>query len=166
VFAAETATEIGRPPRSDSAWIFEPGLPRSTGLGPVREPPFRAHAGTVHDRMAPVDQTLAAEFVQNPRGATAATTRFGPLPEAAVRGLGRHPERRREIPPHTPAAQQVHDRREHRAGIQRRVPPPCGRDPNTGISGSASSHSSSGTNLSDNRSTTAKIIAHQWSITT
>jgi len=33
VLAAETATDMGTPARSDSTWIFEPGLPRSTGLG-------------------------------------------------------------------------------------------------------------------------------------
>src|SRR5512142_3350664 len=29
----------GRPARSDRTWIFEPGLPRSTGLAPVSAPP-------------------------------------------------------------------------------------------------------------------------------
>jgi hypothetical protein len=40
VLAAEIPTVKGRPDRSDRAWIFEPGLPRSTGLGPVSPPPF------------------------------------------------------------------------------------------------------------------------------
>jgi hypothetical protein len=40
VFAAETATESGNPVASHNKWIFEPGLPRSTGLGPVSSPFF------------------------------------------------------------------------------------------------------------------------------
>ncbi len=35
VLAAETPTDRGIPVRSDRTWIFEPDLPRSTGLGPV-----------------------------------------------------------------------------------------------------------------------------------
>jgi hypothetical protein len=42
VFAADTATDNGRLARSDSTWIFEPSLPRSTGFGPVRAPLFLA----------------------------------------------------------------------------------------------------------------------------
>lgn len=44
VLAAETATVKDSPARSDRAWIFEPGLPRSTGFGPVSPPPFLALA--------------------------------------------------------------------------------------------------------------------------
>src|SRR3954447_19974637 len=40
VLAADVATDSGRPRRSASRWIFEPGLPRSTGLGPVIDPLF------------------------------------------------------------------------------------------------------------------------------
>jgi hypothetical protein len=36
------------------------------------------------------------------------------------------------------------------------VPPPCGRDRNSGTNGSTNAHSSSGTNRIDNRSTTAQ----------
>jgi hypothetical protein len=46
------------------------------------------------------------------------------------------------------------------------VPPPYGRGRNSGINGSTSAHNSSGTNRSDNRSTTNKIMAHEASITT
>jgi hypothetical protein len=38
VFAPEIRTLSGIPRRSHSTWIFEPGLPRSTGFGPVRSP--------------------------------------------------------------------------------------------------------------------------------
>lgn len=47
---------------------------------------------------------------------------FGPLAEAAVRGLERRTERRRQIPPRTPAAQHVHNRREHRTSVHRSRP--------------------------------------------
>ena len=36
--AADSTTVSGNPLRSLTAWILEPGLPRSTGLGPVRSP--------------------------------------------------------------------------------------------------------------------------------
>ena len=36
--AAEMSTCSGSPLRSPNAWILELGLPRSTGLGPVRGP--------------------------------------------------------------------------------------------------------------------------------
>src|SRR5512135_384323 len=42
VLAAETATARGRPARSDRTWIFELGLPRSTGFAPVSGPPIFA----------------------------------------------------------------------------------------------------------------------------
>ena len=35
VFAAEIRMLSGTPWRSHNTWIFEPGLPRSTGFGPV-----------------------------------------------------------------------------------------------------------------------------------
>src|SRR3954452_6397180 len=40
VLAAETATASGSPFRSVSTCSLEPGLPRSTGFGPVSEPPY------------------------------------------------------------------------------------------------------------------------------
>ena len=40
VFAALMATARGSPAASEITWIFEPALPRSTGFGPVSEPPF------------------------------------------------------------------------------------------------------------------------------
>jgi hypothetical protein len=42
VFAAETPTTRGCRPSSDRTWIVEPGVPRSTGLGLVTDPPFFA----------------------------------------------------------------------------------------------------------------------------
>lgn len=77
------------------------------------EIPFSGpHAGPVHDRAAPVDEALAAEFVQECVVQVPPQTGFGPLAEAAVRGLERHPERRWQIPPCASAGQHVHDRNE------------------------------------------------------
>jgi hypothetical protein len=77
----------------------------------------------------------------------------GPLASRAVRRAAVH-------------RTHAHDRREHRASVHRAVPPPCGRGSNTGINGSASVHSSCGTNRNDKRTTIAKIIARQRQITT
>lgn len=38
VLAAEIPTDSGSPARSTIRWIFDPYLPRSTGLGPVSSP--------------------------------------------------------------------------------------------------------------------------------
>jgi hypothetical protein len=54
VLAAETATVNGNPVASHNTWIFEPGLPRSTGLGAVRPPRFRPYRRRVH-HPRPVD---------------------------------------------------------------------------------------------------------------
>lgn len=65
VFPVDTATDSGIPPRSDRTWIFEPGLPRSTRLGPVSSPLFGPHRCRVGHRAAPVDPALAAQVVQD-----------------------------------------------------------------------------------------------------
>jgi hypothetical protein len=57
VLAADTPAAKGSPARSDSAWIFEPGLFRSTGFGPVSEPLFDPDAGGVTDGTRSVDQS-------------------------------------------------------------------------------------------------------------
>src|SRR3954452_24953197 len=62
--AAETSTCSGNPPRSPAAWILEPGLPRSTGLGPVRSPFECAHVHAVDTRPRPVDLPGRAEPVE------------------------------------------------------------------------------------------------------
>jgi hypothetical protein len=77
---------------------------------------------------------LATQLVQYRVMELAPQPGLGPLTEAAVRGLKRHPER---------------------AG-NGAVPPPCGRDRNSGTNGSTNDHNSSGTNRNDNRSTTSQ----------
>src|SRR4029453_13467171 len=39
VLAADSPTAKGMPRRSTSRWYLDPGLPRSVGFGPVRQPP-------------------------------------------------------------------------------------------------------------------------------
>jgi hypothetical protein len=168
VFAEETATVGGGPPRSDGTWIFEPGLPRSTGLGPVLDPSFFSpHAGSVKDRAGPVEQALATEFGQDGVVQFAPQPSCGPLGEAAVRGLERHLERGRKVPLRTSAGQHVHDRGEHRAGRQRRrTPHPAGaaRTPEPAAQPGPTAHPAP--NRNDKRSTTGKVIAQTRAITT
>ena len=47
-----------------SRWYLEPGLPRSVGFGPVRQPPLGAHAHRIQAGARPVQLALAAEFVR------------------------------------------------------------------------------------------------------
>jgi hypothetical protein len=61
---ASRPTARGMPRRSVSRWYLDPGLPRSTGLGPVRAPVLGAHAQRVQARPRPVELAGAAELVQ------------------------------------------------------------------------------------------------------
>jgi hypothetical protein len=146
----------GSPLPSDRTWIFEPGLPRSTGSTRSVIPPFRPHGCGVDDDARPVDQPLATQLVQYRVMELAPQPGLGPLAEAAVRGLERHPERGRQIPPRTPAGQHVHDRSEHRTSRQRRRPTALRTRPELRTNGSTNDHNSSGTNRNDNRSTTSQ----------
>ena len=65
MLAADSPTASGMPHRSVSRWYLDPGLPRSTGLGPVRAPALRAHAQRVEARPRPVELAGAAELVQH-----------------------------------------------------------------------------------------------------
>lgn len=96
-------------------------------------PSFRPHAGPVDGYMAPVEQALAAEFVQEHVAQLAPPPDLGPLAETAVRGLERQPNdggRSRQAHPlvrtYTIA---VNTARAHIGA----VPSPCGRGWNTGI---------------------------------
>jgi len=120
VFAEVTAVTSGMPSASDKRWIFEPFLPRSTGLGPVREPPFSPARVRREDGGGPAQvptgtesvEDLAVEFVEDP-GAS-------PCGDAAVRGRDADPERRRQMPPRAAAGEHVDDRDEHHPIIQGR----------------------------------------------
>jgi hypothetical protein len=64
--AAETPTTSGSPFASDRMCILEPGLPRSTGPGPVRSPPFFGpDMGGVEDDAAHADQVSVIEATQD-----------------------------------------------------------------------------------------------------
>jgi hypothetical protein len=64
VLAADRPTASGIPRRSTSRWYLAPGLPRSTGLGPVSAPTLGAHAHAVQARPRPVELAFAAELVE------------------------------------------------------------------------------------------------------
>lgn len=91
--------------------IFEPELPRSTGLGPLRDPLFGPDTDTVDDRAGPVERSPAAEFVEGHVMEFSKHSNPGPLGKASMRGLKWHTGRRRQIPtrtPHRPATVPVH----------------------------------------------------------
>jgi hypothetical protein len=117
VLAAETPTSSGSPVASESTCSFEPGLPRSTGFGPVNSPPFRPDAGRVDNRCGPVHIPGGAVQVQDRPVQLGPHSRLGPGPEPAMRGRRGHPKRRRQVPPRTPGGEHIHDRGEHRPVI-------------------------------------------------
>jgi hypothetical protein len=168
VFAEETATVGGGPPRSDGTWIFEPGLPRSTPLdwaGPGSLFLARTQAPSRIAR----DQSSRPWLPSSARIAwcsSAPQPSCGPLGEAAVRGLERHLERGRKVPPRTSAGQHAHDRGEHRAGRRRRRTPTLGaaRTPEPAVQPGPTAHPAP--NRNDKRSTTGKVIAQTRTITT
>ena len=62
--AAERRTARGMVLRSTTRWYLEPGLPRSTGFGPVCSPPFGPDAQAIHAGAGPVDGRLVTEPVE------------------------------------------------------------------------------------------------------
>src|SRR5829696_7490860 len=64
--AAERRTASGMPFRSTTRWYLAPGLPGSTGFGPVCSPPFGPNIEAVHARPRPVENRLVAQPVQQP----------------------------------------------------------------------------------------------------
>jgi hypothetical protein len=104
MFAPDTATASGMPWASDSTCSLLPFLPRSTGFGPVSDPP----GGRVDDRRGPVHLAPGPEFVQHRPVQPTPQAGLGPYREAAMRGGGRRAERRRQMPPGTAAGQRVH----------------------------------------------------------
>jgi hypothetical protein len=64
VLAADRPTASGMPRRSTSRWYLDPGLPRSVGFGPVRQPPLGAHADRVQTGAGPVQLAVAVELLK------------------------------------------------------------------------------------------------------
>jgi hypothetical protein len=93
---------------------LEPGLPRSTGLGPVCSPLFSAYVGGVEDDAGDVDEVGVVEAVQDGLVQAAPDAGSGPDQEPAVSGRLRYPEARRQRPRGASADQDVDDRREQR----------------------------------------------------
>jgi hypothetical protein len=139
------------PPRPAARGSPGPGLPRSTGLGPVIVPPFfRPHAGGVGDGAGPFDQPLAAQLVQDGPVESRPEPGFCPLGEAAVRGLERDPnEDGRSRQAHPLVSTYTITVNTWRSGSGA-VPPPWGRGRNFGRCGWTRSRRSSGTSRNDN----------------
>lgn len=114
VLPAEMPTRRGRPFASDRMCILEPGLPRSTGLGPVCSPLFSPDVGGVEDDAGDVDEAGVVEPVQHCFMQATPDTGPGPDQEPAVRGRLRYAEARRKLTPGASADQDVNDRREQR----------------------------------------------------
>ena len=159
MFAPDTATASGTLWATDSTCSLLPFLPRSTGFGPVSDPPsFAANGGRVDERRGPVHLAPGPEFVQHRPVQPTPQAGLGPYREAAMRGGGRRVERRRQTPPGTAAGQRVHHCREHGPLVNGAVPPPCARAANDGSNGAASCQSSSGTRRFDGSAPTTGIM--------
>ena len=119
VFAEVSAVTNGIPSASERMWIFEPFLPRSTGLGPVREPPFRPHVRGVEDRGGPVQVPTGAEPIEDAPVQFVEYPGCRPGGEATMCGRDADSERRWQVPPCAPAGEHVDDRGEHGPIIDR-----------------------------------------------
>ena len=100
--AAVIPQASGVPPRSLMRWILAPGLPRSTGPGPVSSPLFGAYRERVHHRPIPSQTAGGVRSVEHRTVQHGPQSHLGPLGEPAVRGGPRHPEHGgRQLPPRT-----------------------------------------------------------------
>ncbi len=123
MFAPDAATASGMPWASDSTCRSLPFLPRSTGFGPVGDPPlFWRERGRVDDRRGLVHLAPGPEFVEHRPVQPTPRAGLDPYREAAVRGGGRRAERRRQMPSGTVAGQRVHHCREHGPLVTRSGP--------------------------------------------
>ena len=119
VFAEVTVLTSGTPSASDRMWIFDPFLPRSTGLGPVRDPLFRPHVRSVEDCGGPVEVPAGAEPIEDLMVQLVEDPGASPGGEATVRGRNADPERRWQVSPRAPAGEHVDDSGEHGSIIDR-----------------------------------------------
>src|SRR5690606_26684806 len=121
-------------------------LARSTGFGPVNDPPFWP-ARLLHRGSRETSSSTAwCSLRHSPASVHWLKRRcavWNGTPNEGGRSRHAHPL----VSTYTIAVNT------ERAG-NGAVPPPCGRGVNSGINGSASAHNSSGTNRNDNRSTT------------
>lgn len=90
-----------------------------TGLGLVRDLPFRADGCTVADRAGPVDHALATRFVKDRAMQSPPQASSGPLGEPAMRGGHGDSERGWEMTPGAAAGHDEHHGGEHRTVIHR-----------------------------------------------
>jgi CRISPR-associated endonuclease/helicase Cas3 len=98
----------------DRTCILEPGLPRSTGLGPVCSPLFGPDVGGVEHDAGDVEEVGVVEPMQHGLVQAAPDTGSGPDQEPAVGGRLRDAEAWRQGPPGAAGHQHVDDRGEQR----------------------------------------------------
>ena len=108
--AAVEQAASGTPRRSATRWWCVPGVPRSTGFGPVAPPPCGRHAGRVGARATPVDPAGVRQALQEPPVQPAPHAGALPGPQAAPAG---HPAAAahllRQVLPQDPGLQHEHD---------------------------------------------------------
>lgn len=119
---------------------LEPGLPRSTGLGPVRPPPFLActwaESSTTRETSSTPRSVRASSTARCRRSYTPARIQIVDFDTPKHGGSDRHAQPLTST--YTAAANTTS------SGADR-LPPPCGRTETAGRSGCATSHSPSGT---------------------
>lgn len=166
MFAPDTATASGMPRASDRPCSLLPFLPRSTGFGPVSDPPFFASTEAA--------STIAEVQSTSPRAPSSSSTarcsrRHRPASvhtvkrRCAVAGDvpnvgGRCRQAQPLVSAYTTAVNTA--RSSHGA-----VPPPCGRAANDPSNGAAGSQSSSGTRRFNRSAPTTGIMAHEHQVT-
>ena len=117
VSAGAGAVANGIPSGSGRMWSFGRCLPRSTGLGPVREPPHESWRVRRWGR--PVQVPVGAEPIEDLMVQLAEEPGASPGGEAAVRGRNADSERRWQVSPRAPAGEHVDDSGEHGSIIDR-----------------------------------------------
>src|SRR5215212_2506614 len=87
-WAPVSAMASGTPLASVRTCRFDPGLPRSRGLGPVLVPPFGRDRSRIQAAPRPVDQSGFAQFVKQDAVQTILNSGLLPVPEPPP---ARHP---------------------------------------------------------------------------
>lgn len=113
--AAETPTTRGSPFASDRTCILEPGLPRSTGLGPVSSPLFSPYVGRVEDCAGEVSSSPHSSI----RSSTASWSR--PQTPALDQIMNRRCAADFDMPKHGGRTRQAHPPSTRRRDPRRRL---------------------------------------------
>lgn len=157
VLAAETRTVIGSPARSETAWIFEPGLPRSTGSArpwcPVFSALTHATSSTALDQSSslwpPSSSSTARCGCRHRPAIDHSSKRRCAVGTVTPNEGGKRRHAHPLVHTNTTAANTARS-------STRDLPPTCGRPFDRGSNGSTNAHNSSGTSRIDNASTTSR----------